>query len=422
MRIRNFTIAAVVSIVIFSFKGSGFIFEFPENGRNTGVTLKCPPPPCFGNIIKNQNHPENNSLDKSVGIQTVSEDIDKDWYSGAMENIQREEYNISYSEELGAFQSPNRANNIRFIYHNDGFTAKNRINKNPLFDLRDKSIKESDKKYESVPEWSIDFKLTMVNNESSIVEGELSAAGNKAFIEDQNIKINYTNNEEGMRQDFIIRKKPEGEGKLRLNINAGTKLKMVVGADALMFKDNQGVEKMKYSALKVWDANGVELRACFEKSETLQIENQKSQTRNSKSQIKEYLKSFSIVVNDEDAVYPITIDPLSTTQSWKVESNQSGAYMGCSVATAGDVNGDGFSDVIVGAEGYDGGNRREGRAFVYHGSATGLSLTANWIAESDQDSAYFGNCVSTAGDVNGDGYSDIIIGAKQYTNGQKFKG
>ena len=96
--------------------------------------------------------------------------------------------------------------------------------------------------------------------------------------------------------------------------------------------------------------------------------------------------------------------------------------MGCSVATAGDVNGDGFSDVIVGAEGYDGGNRREGRAFVYHGSATGLSLTANWIAESDQDSAYFGNCVSTAGDVNGDGYSDIIIGAKQYTNGQKFEG
>ncbi|MBK9226691.1 MAG: FG-GAP repeat protein [Ignavibacteria bacterium] len=429
MRIRNFTIAAVISIVIFSFKGSGFIFEFSESGRNTGVKLKCPPPPCFVNIIKNQNHPENNSLDKSDGIQTVSEDIDKDWYSGAMENIQREEYNISYSEELGAFQSPNRANNIRFIYHNDGFTAKNRINKIPLFDLRDKSIKESDKKYESIPEWSIDFKLTMINNKSYIVEGELSAAGNKAYIEDHNIKINYTNNEEGMRQDFIIKKKPEGEGNLRLNINARTKLKMVVGADALMFKDNQGVEKMKYSALKVWDANGVELRAYFEKSEKLQItndklqiENQKSQIRNSKSQIQENLKSFSIVVNDEDAVYPVTIDPLSTTQSWKVESNQSGAYMGCSVATAGDVNGDGYSDVIVGAEGYDGGNRREGRAFVYHGSATGLSQTANWIAESDQDSAYFGNCVSTAGDVNGDGYSDIIIGAKQYTNGQKNEG
>ena len=429
MRIRNFTIAAVISIVIFSLKGSGFIFEFSESGRNTGVKLKCPPPPCFVNIIKNQNHPENNSLDKSDGIQPVSEDIDKDWYSGAMENIQREEYNISYSEELGAFQSPNRANNIRFIYHNDGFTAKTRINKIPLFDLSDKSIKESDKKYKSIPEWSIDFKLTMINNKSYVVEGELSAAENNAYIEDHNIKINYTNKEDGMRQDFIIKNRPNGNGKLRLKVNANTKLKLLVGADALMFKDNQGVEKMKYSALKVWDANGVELRAYFEKSEKLQItndklqiENQKSQIRNSKSQIKENLKSFSIVVNDEDAVYPITIDPLSTTESWKAESNQGGAYMGCSVATAGDVNGDGYSDVIVGADGYDNGFHKEGRAFVYHGSATGLSQNANWIADSNQDSAYFGTCVSTAGDVNGDGYSDIIIGAKQYTNGQKFEG
>ena len=417
MSIKNFTIAAVISIVLFSFTGSDFIFEFSESGRNTGVTLKCPPPPSFGNIIKNQNLPDNHSLDD--GIQPVSDDIDKDWYSGAMENIQREEYNISYSEEHGAFQSPNRANNIRFIYHNDGFTAKNRINKIPHFDLRDKSIKESDKKYEIIPEWSIDFKLTLINNKSYTVGGELSAAGNKAFIEDNNIKINYTNKEDGMRQDFIIKNRPGGDGKLRLKVNANTKLKLLVGADALKFKDNQGVEKMKYSALKVWDANGKVLPANFENNSNLKIKNSE---QSYKSNINTNLKSFSIVVNDEDAVYPITIDPLSTTQSWKVESNQSGAYMGCSVATAGDVNGDGFSDVIVGAEGYDGGNRREGRAFVYHGSATGLSLTANWIAESDQDSAYFGNCVSTAGDVNGDGYSDIIIGAKQYTNGQKFEG
>ncbi|HMS64669.1 MAG TPA: hypothetical protein PKD83_05375, partial [Ignavibacteria bacterium] len=372
MSIRNFTIAAIISIVLFSFKGTDSILESSESGRNRGVDLNCLPPPCFGNI-KSQNNPENNSLDHSEGIQPSSKDIDKNWYSGAMENIQREEYKITYSEELGAFQSPNRANNIRFIYHNDGFTAKSRINKIPLFDLRDKSIKESDKKYESIPEWSIDFELSGVRRQMSndknytpaglsnrhdfigdpfiqLEEHELKVAGSKASIENDNIRIEYTNNEDGMRQDFIFKKKPEGEGKLRLNINAGTKLKMIVGADALMFKDKNGVDKMKYSALKVWDANGVELRAYFEKSEKLQItndklqiENQKSQIRNSKSQIKENLKSFSIVVNDEEAVYPITIDPLSTNQSWKAESNQAGAYMGCSVATAGDVNGDGYS-------------------------------------------------------------------------------
>ena len=41
------------------------------------------------------------------------------------------------------------------------------------------------------------------------------------------------------------------------------------------------------------------------------------------------------------------------------------------MATAGDVNGDGYADVIVGAPDYDNGQTDEGRAFVYHGSAAG---------------------------------------------------
>ncbi len=48
------------------------------------------------------------------------------------------------------------------------------------------------------------------------------------------------------------------------------------------------------------------------------------------------------------------------------------AQFGNSVSTAGDVNGDGYSDVIVGAPYYDNGQTDEGRAYVYHGSSTGL--------------------------------------------------
>ena len=59
------------------------------------------------------------------------------------------------------------------------------------------------------------------------------------------------------------------------------------------------------------------------------------------------------------------------TAAWTAESDQAGADFGCSVATAGDVNGDGYTDVIVGAPRYDNGQTNEGRAYVYLGSALG---------------------------------------------------
>ena len=57
------------------------------------------------------------------------------------------------------------------------------------------------------------------------------------------------------------------------------------------------------------------------------------------------------------------------------------------MATAGDVNGDGYADVIVGAPDYDNGQTDEGRAFVYHGSAGGLSASPAWTAEGNQADA-----------------------------------
>jgi hypothetical protein len=92
------------------------------------------------------------------------------------------------------------------------------------------------------------------------------------------------------------------------------------------------------------------------------------------------------------------------------------------VGTAGDVNGDGYSDVIVGAVYHDNGETNEGSVFVYHGSAGGLGVSAGWTAESNQAGGYFGGSVGTAGDVNGDGYSDVVVGAPNYTNGQTSEG
>jgi Raf kinase inhibitor-like YbhB/YbcL family protein len=117
-----------------------------------------------------------------------------------------------------------------------------------------------------------------------------------------------------------------------------------------------------------------------------------------------------------------TPTPLTSMSAWTGESNQASAYYGNSVSSAGDVNGDGYSDVVLGAVYYNNGNTDEGRAYLYHGSASGLSTTAAWTGESNQASAYYGNSVSSAGDVNGDGYSDVIVGAVDYSNGESNEG
>ncbi|MCX7691754.1 integrin alpha, partial [Thermoflexus sp.] len=127
---------------------------------------------------------------------------------------------------------------------------------------------------------------------------------------------------------------------------------------------------------------------------------------------------------DEGAafIYHGSASGIGASHARMLESNQASAYFGYSVASAGDVNGDGYSDVIVGAIYYDNGQTDEGAAFIYHGSASGIGATANRMLESNQAGALFGNSVASAGDVNGDGYSDVIVGAYLYDNGETDEG
>jgi len=100
---------------------------------------------------------------------------------------------------------------------------------------------------------------------------------------------------------------------------------------------------------------------------------------------------------------------------------------GSPVTGAGDVNGDGYDDILIGAQWNDEGGDRHGQTYLILGKPTGWKMDndlsnadASFIGENDVD--YSGNSVAGAGDVNGDGYDDILIGAFRNNEGGNHGG
>ena len=110
--------------------------------------------------------------------------------------------------------------------------------------------------------------------------------------------------------------------------------------------------------------------------------------------------------------------PLTPDRTLDNPANHAGAEFGGSVAGLGDVNGDGYADLIVGAMFQDNGATDEGNAFIYYGSAMGVGSAPSVTLDNpwNESSAEFGTVVAGAGDLNGDGYADVVVGAKRQGN------
>jgi hypothetical protein len=94
---------------------------------------------------------------------------------------------------------------------------------------------------------------------------------------------------------------------------------------------------------------------------------------------------------------------------------------GTAVASAGDVNGDGFADFLVGA---DGASSAAGAAHLYLGSAsptarawnTAMTTARLDLRDPDGPAASFGSSLTSAGDVDGDGFADFLVAARTANN------
>jgi FG-GAP repeat/FG-GAP-like repeat len=98
--------------------------------------------------------------------------------------------------------------------------------------------------------------------------------------------------------------------------------------------------------------------------------------------------------------------------------NSSGpVFFGGSVTNAGDVNGDGYADLVAGAVELSSKSSvwGSGRAVVYYGGASGLTGNYTQI-DGPQLGSQFGRFLASAGDINGDGYADLAVGAPSYNS------
>lgn len=317
------------------------------------------------------------------------------WFSQVTDHIQELENKFYPATLQKHFRVANSSNRLAFEISPKGY-----------------SVQQVQEQYQEVG-WKMHFNILGAYRKKSFWA---PGSNCKAYTEQHmlrysynNIEVQYTNNEAGLRQNFIIREKPSRNGKIKIRLSVTGTLKPILENNRLKLctKDSLQQTALLYEDLKVWDNHYKALPA------TMQLKG----------------NILTLEVDDAGAAYPITIDPINKAADWKTNTNGLLAGLGLSgpqiltslygyaVCGVGDVNNDGYGDVAVSAPGLIGvlnGNSLAsvGAVFVYYGTPTGLATTPARTLQPNTAvaGALFGISID-AGDITGDGINDIVIGA-----------
>jgi hypothetical protein len=203
----------------------------------------------------------------------------------------------------------------------------------------------------------------------------------------------WQNTAAGAQQGWELSERPSGDGLLVLVVAVEGATPSLDEEAVRLDGDAGGI--WTYGGLAATDDAGVPLDAFFEVDGD----------------------TISIVVDDTDAVWPIHVDPVMTTaaRTWTGTAAVDG--LGGSITT-GDFNSDGKADVAIGAPNRNSG---AGEVTVYYGTTTVPAATADVTITPPSGGAFFGGSLDT-GDFNGDGYTDLAVGAPNSTTTATYDG
>ena len=183
--------------------------------------------------------------------------------------------------------------------------------------------------------------------------------------------MQYLSTAAGLRQNIIYREKKDDPTVDYVQAINSDLDKQIVDNALVLSKGNKNV--FTYTDLKVWDKEGTLLSGTMKWVESNQL---------------------ALSVDIAQAAFPVTIDPVSTTYDWKIEGGSLRANLGFWIAGNGDLNGDGYSDVVVGAPDRTNTVTRQGAILIFYGGPEGLPLEPDKVIYGETVNASMGKCIS----------------------------
>lgn len=266
--------------------------------------------------------------------------------------------------------------------------------------------------------WGLDLVSYGRGNAQQVVFSPrcIDAIGGRVEYEwDDTLSEWYINDPRGLEHGYTMHKRPPGnDSMLHVTLTVRGGLHPTITADGrnITFENESGAAAMNYNGLTVVDATGKSLPTWFEKAsgQLPSVNNQQSTPETAPSSfIIRYSPCITIVVNDRDAVYPLTIDPIAQQAYFKASNTGADDLFGYSVSVSEDtiVIGTPYEDSnAIGINGDQQNNSApsSGAAYVFVRNAGLWSQQAYLKASNTGPSDSFGCSVAISGNT-------IVVGA-----------